>query len=241
MVATVTHIDVAADPAALAAHVAEWMTAAATEGEGRFRVALSGGSTPKALYALLASDNFRSRFPWQRVLWFWGDERFVPYDDPESNYRMAREAMLAKAPVPPENIHPIPTEGDPEEAARRYERILKQAYGSSTLDPARPFFDITLLGLGEDGHTASLLPGDELLDERQRWVAAVLHGRPEIRITLTYPLLESSRHVAFLVAGKGKAAALRRVRARNSRLPAARVHPVGELIWFVDRAAATES
>ena len=241
MDATDTNVEVVADPQALAARVAEWVTAMATAAEGRLRVALSGGSTPKALYALLASDKFRSRFPWRRVLWFWGDERFVPYDDPESNYRMAREAMLAKAPVPPENIHPIPTDGDPEEAARRYERTLKQAYGSPALDPARPFFDIMLLGLGEDGHTASLLPGDKLLDERQRWVAAVLHGRPEIRVTLTYPLLESSRHVAFLVAGKGKAAALRRVRAGDSRLPAARVHPVGELTWFVDRAAAAES
>ncbi|HEV2551312.1 MAG TPA: 6-phosphogluconolactonase [Stellaceae bacterium] len=241
MDAMVTHIEVVADPPKLAARVAEWMTATATAAEGRFRVALSGGSTPKTLYALLASDQFRSRFPWHRVEWFWGDERFVPCDDPESNYRMAREAMFAKAPVPPENIHPIPTDGDPEEAARRYERTLKQAYGSPTLDPARPFFDITLLGLGEDGHTASLLPGDKLLDERKRWVAAVLHGRPEIRITLTYPVLESSRYVAFLVSGKGKAAALSRIRAGDSLLPAARVHPVGELIWFVDRIAATGS
>jgi 6-phosphogluconolactonase len=239
MDATVTHIEVVADSSALAARVAEWMTATAKGAEGYFRVALSGGSTPKALYALLASDKFRSRFPWQRVLWYWGDERFVPYDHPDSNYRMAREAMLAKAPVPPENIHPIPTDGDPEEAARRYERILKQAYGSPTLDPARPFFDITLLGLGEDGHTASLLPGDALLDERKRWVAAVLHGRPEIRITLTYLLLESSRHVAFLVEGAAKAATLSAIRAGGSQLPAARVRPVGELIWFADRAAAS--
>lgn len=241
MDATITHIEVVADPPALAARVAEWMTATATAAEGRFRVALSGGSTPKALYVLLASDHFRSRFPWHRVEWFWGDERFVPYDHPESNYRVARETMLAKGPVPPENIHPIPTDGDPEEAARRYERTLRHVYGSPTLDPGRPFFDITLLGLGEDGHTASLLPGDKLLDERKRWVAAVLHGRPEIRITLTYPVLESSRHVIFLVAGKEKATALRRIRAGDCRLPAARVHPVGELIWFVDRDAATGS
>lgn len=240
MDAALTHIDMVADPPALAARVADWMTSLAIAREGRFRVALSGGSTPKALYALLASGKFRSRFPWQRVLWFWGDERFVPHDDPESNYRMAREAMLATAPVPPENIHPIPTDGDPEDAARRYERTLKEAYGSPTLDPSRPLFDVTLLGLGEDGHTASLLPGDQLLDERRRWVAAVRHGRPEIRITLTYPAIESSRHVAFLVAGAGKAAALRGLRAGDTRLPASRVHPVGELICFVDRAAAGE-
>ena len=233
-------IEVLADPPALAERVAEWMTATAGASKGAFRVALSGGSTPKALYGLLASDRFRDRFPWQRTFWFWGDERFVPYDHPDSNYRMAREAMLARAPVPPQNIHPIPTDGDPEDAARRYERTLKDAYGSSILDPERPFFDITLLGLGEDGHTASLLPGGPLLDERQRWVAAVQHGRPEIRITMTYPTLESSRHAAFLVAGAGKAAVLRRIRAGDRQLPAARVRPTGELIWFLDRAAATD-
>ena len=241
MEAAVSRIELVADPPALAERVAEWMTAIAAATEGRIRVALSGGSTPKALYALLASDKFSGRFPWQRTFWFWGDERFVPYDHPESNYRMVREAMLARAPVPRENIHPIPTDGDPEDAAGRYERALKSEYGSPTLDAARPFFDITLLGLGEDGHTASLLPGDKLLDERRRWVGAVAHGRPEIRITLTYPILDSSRHVAFLVAGKAKADALRRARAGDRRLPASRVHPAGELIWFVDRAAMAES
>ena len=103
------HIEILPDPLALAHHVAEWMTEAATAGQGSLRISLSGGSTPKALYGLLASDEFRDRFPWQRVSWYWGDERFVPYDHPESNFRMAREAMLAKAPVPRENIHPIPT------------------------------------------------------------------------------------------------------------------------------------
>jgi 6-phosphogluconolactonase len=176
-------------------------------------------------------------FPWRQVSWFWGDERFVPYDHPESNYRMAREAMLAKVPVPPENIFPIPTNGEPEEAARRYERTLQEAYGAPTLDPSRPFFDIVLLGMGPDGHTASLLPGDKLLEERRRWVAAVAHGRPEVRITMTYPVIESSRHVAFLVEGAAKAATLSAIRAGGSQLPAARVRPVGELIWFADRAA----
>ena len=106
------------------------------------------------------------------------------------------------------------------------------------LDPARPLFDITLLGLGPDGHTASLLPGEPVLEERERWVAAVSHGRPEVRITMTYPVIESSRHVAFLVAGKEKATMFSAIRAGGSEVPAARVKPVGELIWFVDRAAA---
>jgi 6-phosphogluconolactonase len=229
------------DPPALARHVAEWMTAAALAAKAPFRISLSGGSTPKALYELLASDEFRSRFPWKQVSWYWGDERFVPHDHSESNYRMVREAMLSRAPIPPENIHPIATDGTPEEAAREYERTLQRAYGASTLDPARPLFDITLLGLGADGHTASLLPGDPALEECTRWVVPVSHGRPEVRITLTLPVIDSSRHAAFLVADRSKAAALAAIRAGNSRLPGARVRPVGELIWFVDRAAAASA
>jgi 6-phosphogluconolactonase len=226
------------DPSALARHVAEWMTNAAVAASGPFRVSLSGGSTPKALYGLLASDEFERRFPWQRVSWYWGDERFVPHDHPDSNYRMARQAMLAKAPVPAENIHPIPVDGTPESAAQRYEQILQHAYGSAALDPRRPLFDVMLLGLGEDGHTASLLPGEPALQERKRWVVAVSHGRPEVRITMTYPVIESSRRVAFLVAGEGKAAILRAMRSGASQAPAARIKPIGELFWFVDRAAA---
>jgi 6-phosphogluconolactonase len=233
-------IETLPDPAALAHRVAEWMTAAALAAKDVFRVSLSGGSTPKALFTLLASDAFIGRFPWTRVSWYWGDERFVPYDHPESNYRMTREAMLSKAPVPPTNVHPVPADGTPDDAAARYERILQAAYGTAVLDPARPLFDITLLGLGPDGHTASLLPGESVLEERKRWVAAVSHGRPEVRITMTYPVIESSRQVAFLVTGKEKAPIFKTIRTGNSQVPAARVKPVGQLIWFVDRAAAGE-
>ena len=214
------------------------MTAAALAAKGPFRVSLSGGSTPKTLYGLLASDEFRGRFPWRRVSWYWGDERFVPPDHPDSNFRMAREAMLDLVPVPPGNVHPIPTDGMPEHAARRYERELQNSYGATTLDPSRPLFDLTLLGLGADGHTASLLPGDSVIEERERWVAAVEHGRPEVRITTTLPVIESSRRVAFLVSGSDKAAILKSIRDGNSEVPAARVRPAGELIWFVDRDAA---
>jgi 6-phosphogluconolactonase len=240
MDSAIGRVEIFSDPPALARHAAEWLTEAALSAMGAFRVSLAGGSTPKLLYSLLASDAFRERFPWQRVFWYWGDERFVPHDHRDSNYRMTREAMLARAPVPPENIHPIAVTGHPDDAALRYERTLQEAYGAPALDPARPLFDVTLLGLGADGHTASLLPGEPVLNERTHWVAAVSHGRPEVRITMTYPAIESSRRVAFLVTGKEKAAIFRSIRAGTAAVPAARVRPVGELFWFVDSAAAGE-
>src|SRR3954454_14302301 len=197
---------------ALARGVAEWLCALASASKPKFAVCLSGGSTPRRLYQCLSDPPIAARFPWARAHWFWGDERFVPHDHPDSNYRMTREAMLAKAPVPPENIHPVPADGTPYDAASRYEAPLQAAYGAAVLDPARPLFDITLLGLGTDGHTASLLPNDPVLQERKQWVAAVSHGRPEVRITMTYPVLESSRQVAFLLTGKEKAAIFNAIR-----------------------------
>lgn len=232
-------IEVLPDAQALAHHVAGQMTAAALAAGGPFRVSLSGGSTPKTLYALLASDAFCGRFPRARVHWHW-DERFVPHDHPDSNYRMARETMLENAPVPPANIHPIPTDGRPVDAAARYERLLMDTYGSDVLKPERPLFDITLLGIGEDGHTASLLPGEPVLEDRTHWVAEVSHGRPEVRITPTCPVIASSRQVAFLVAGAGKSTILRDIRAGGSQAPAARITSAGDFVWFVDLSAAGE-
>lgn len=231
-------VEIATNAGALARRVAEWWTQLAVASHRRFRVALSGGSTPKHAYELLASPEFRDRVPWDRILWFWGDERFVPHNDPDSNFRMTWEAMLSRVPVPRENIFPIPAEGDPDAAAAQYEATLKQIYGQGSLNPDQPLFDVVLLGLGDDGHTASLIPGEPVLLERKHWVAAVAHGRPEVRITLTYPALESSRHVAFLVQGEAKAAMFRAIRSGHSDVPAARVQPQGELVWFVDRAAA---
>ena len=233
-------IEVLDDPLSLAKYVAEWMTQAALASSGPFRVALSGGSTPKTLYSLLASPEFKDRFPWSRVVWFWGDERFVPQDHPDSNYKMTRDAMLAKAPVPPENIFPVPVVGDPDAAAARYAEILQQVSGARILDPTRPVFDIVLLGLGPDGHTASLLPGEPVLKERTKWVACVPHGRDEVRITLTYPALESARRVAFLVAGKEKAAIFKEIQTGQSLVPAAQLRPTGDLFWFLDRAVVEE-
>jgi 6-phosphogluconolactonase len=234
-------IEVLADPEALARRVAEWLLAIATATDGPFAVALSGGSTPRLLYQLLAAPPCCTVFPWSRAHWFWGDERFVPHDDPQSNYRMVREAMLSKVPIPKANIHPIPTEGiGSDAAASAYERELKSFYGAEHLDPARPLFDVTLLGLGPDGHTASLFPDTAVLAERGRWVAAVLDAKSKARITLTYPTIESSRHVAFLVAGEEKRAIFSRLRRGDDSLPAAHIHPhpATKVTWFLDKAAA---
>lgn len=226
------------DADALSHRVADWLTGEAEQIEGRFAIALSGGSTPKHLYEILSQHPHRDRFPWLRTHLFWGDERFVPPDHPDSNYRMVREALIARVPIPPENVHPVPIEGSPEDAARAYEATLKSFYGMAELDPSRPLFDVVLLGIGADGHTASLFPGDAALDERQAWVKAVIGVKKEPRITLTYPALASSRTLAFLVAGEEKRAIAARVRSGDTELPAARVSTKGQLRWFMDRAAA---
>jgi 6-phosphogluconolactonase len=232
-------LEILSDPEALSRRMAEWLLEAATTKDGAFTVALAGGSTPQRLYQLLAGSPYCDQFPWSRTHWFWGDERFVPHDDTLSNYRMVREALLSRAPIPPTNIHPIPTEGTtPDKAASAYEHELKSFYGAERLDPARPLFDVTVLGLGPDGHTASLFPYTAVLAERDRWVAAVVGVKSEARITLTYPALESSRNAAFLVVGEDKRAALTRLRRGDHSLPAAHLHPLGTLWIFSDAAAA---
>jgi 6-phosphogluconolactonase len=229
-------------PEALAQNVAEWICALARAKNRDFAVCLSGGSTPRHLYERLADPAIAPRFPWNRAHWFWGDERFVPHDDRDSNYRMAREALLSRVPVPITNIHAVPTEGlSPEQAAAEYETTLERFYGSEVLDPGRPLFDVTLLGVGEDGHTASLFPGQPTLQERRRWVVAVIGAKSEPRITLTYPALNSSRDVAFLATGTEKRDIVARAQAGDEKLPAARVRPVGRLHWFTDRAAAPKA
>jgi 6-phosphogluconolactonase len=235
-----THVFDDADT--LAREVAEWLCALAQARSETFAVCLAGGSTPRRLYRRLAMPPIVTRFPWRRVHWFWGDERFVPHDHPASNYRMARDAFLSSAAVPPANIHAIPTEGlAPQQAAAAYEATLKRFYGAEKLTPDRPLFDVTLLGVGEDGHTASLFPGEPALDEGALWAVAVIGAKPEPRITLTYPALDSSRDVAFLATGAGKKEILRRAQAGDRALPAARVRPVGRLHRFIDRAAAPGS
>jgi 6-phosphogluconolactonase len=226
---------------ALARDVADWLCNLAQASDRAFAVSLSGGSTPRRLYERLAAPEIASRFPWNRVHWFWGDERFVPHDHRDSNFRMAHEAFLSRVPVPAENIHAVPTEGiSPQDAAAAYESTLKSFYGRPTLAPDRPLFGVTLLGLGDDGHTASLFPGQPALQEMQRWAVAVIGAKAEPRITLTYPVLDSSRDLAFVVTGAEKRQVVERAQAEDHAIPAGAIRPIGRLHWFTDRAAAPE-
>lgn len=223
------------DGEALARRAAEEIAQQANASSDRFALCLSGGSTPKRAYEILAGLSV----PWGCVHLFWGDERFVPPDDERSNQRMARLAMIDKVPIPPGNVHPIPTVGlTPEEAAAAYQDALAAFYGAGALDPARPLFDLVLLGLGTNGHTASLFPDTPVLDERVAWSAPVTPAGEPTRITLTYPALESARDVLFLVGGKDKREMLSRLRAGDGTIPAGRIHPRGELRVFADQAAA---
>jgi len=224
---------------------AELVASAASEAvadRGRFSIALSGGSTPKSLYTLLAT-NARSSLPWDRMFFFFGDERHVPPTDPESNYRMADEAMLSKVPVPPNNVFRIEAENpDAGAAAEAYEQTLRKFFA---LEVGQiPLFDLILLGMGPDGHTASLFPGTEGLREKSKLVVANWVEKLKThRITLTLPVLNAARCDAFLVSGTDKAPVLKSVLegdAPGEQYPAKLVRPAqGKLIWLLDRAAAS--
>lgn len=215
----------------------------AVERRGRFAVALSGGSTPKSLYALLAV-NASSSLPWSQMFFFFGDERHVPPDDPESNYRMANESLFSKAPIPAGNIFRVPTENpNADGAAAAYDQTLRNFFG---VKPGEiPSFDLILLGMGPDGHTASLFPETDALKEKSRLVVANwVEKLKASRITLTLPVLNAARCVAFLVSGTDKAPALHEVlegNASGEKYPSKLIQPEdGKLIWFVDRAAASD-
>jgi 6-phosphogluconolactonase len=226
------------NPEILADEVAGWLLRLALQGGDPFAICLSGGSTPKALYQRLAQPPFRDEFPWAKTHVFFGDERFVPDGDKDNNYTMASRALLAHVAIPRQNVHRMVTEvASAAQVAKDYEAELKAFYGADRLDPFRPLFDVNLLGLGPDGHTASLIPGQPVLQEREKWVAEVSKGRPEARITLTYPPLESSRHIAFLVVGPEKKAMLAHVRSGATDVPAGRLKTDGEVHWFTDRTA----
>lgn len=214
-------------------------TRTAVEAEGRCAVALSGGTTPRTLYRFLARD-FAARIPWGQVDLFWGDERYVPPDDPRSNYAMAKETLIAHVPIPATNVHPMSTApADSEEAARAYDALLAKRFVGPW-----PRFDVLLLGLAADGHIASLFPGSPAITITDRRVAAVtVPADPPRRLTVTLPVINHAAAVFFLVAGKGKAGAVHRALVEPGdpvACPAAGVRPAaGEVIWWVDEAAAT--
>lgn len=203
---------------------------------GRCTVALSGGSTPRRLYELLASDEYRGAMPWDEIEWFWSDERCVPPTDPRSNFRLADEAMLQRAGVPPERVHRMHGELTPARAALAYEALIRDRVPDHA-------FDLVLLGVGEDGHTASLFPGHPALEEREQLVLTVHAEGVEVpdRITMTLPLINRARSVLVLAAGPSKRGIVQAVRADAAeaarRFPIARVRPAGHLTWIVDQSA----
>jgi 6-phosphogluconolactonase len=231
------------DPAALARSAADRILARIAANDERVAICLTGGSSPQQLYQLLATDAFRSRIPWDRVHWFIGDERFVAAENRLNNMGVARRLFLDRC-APAGNIHPIPTGTvDPQQAAGRYESELQSFYGANELDPARPLFDVVLMGVGPDGHIASLFPGYPAIEETRRWVVGVpqAHVEPFVpRVTLTLPALNSCREMLFELSGSDKRAILTRVLA-GENLPANRARSSGETVWLVDRAALPEN
>ena len=234
-------IEIFANSQELARGAAEYFVARSGEAvaqKGFFTVALSGGSTPQALYQLLADvhEPFHAQVPWSRTHFFWSDERHVPPDHPDSNYRMAHEAMLSRVPVPESNIHRVPSENpDAAAAANEYEQTILQLTKQSV-----PQLDLILLGLGSDGHTASIFPGSEVLHETKRLVAAPwVEKFNTYRITMTLPLLNNGASVLFLVSGAEKAEIVQKVMEGPKQYPAQAVQPThGQLLWMLDKDAA---
>ncbi|MDU0459122.1 MAG: 6-phosphogluconolactonase [Geobacteraceae bacterium] len=211
----------------------------AVKARGRFLVALAGGATPQRTYELLAQEPFRDPVPWQNTHIFWGDERCVPADDPRNNARMAYQALLKHVPVPSAQVHPMVCDSSPHGAAVEYEALLRDLFIA-----APPRFDLVLLGLGKDGHTASLFPGTPALEEQQRLVAEVYVAEEGLhRLTLTAAVINQAALVVFLVSGYSKAAILRNVLEDASdprSLPARLIKPAhGGLLWLVDRDSAS--
>jgi len=216
---------------------------AAVKVRGVARVAISGGSTPKRMFALLATEQFRSQVPWQQLFLYWVDERCVAPDDADSNYRMTREAMLDKVPLPVEQVFRMEGELDPEAAANRYETVLRN---TMRLEGAElPTFDLVLLGMGDDGHTASLFPETQALNELGRLVVANhVQQKDTWRITLTWPVINQGREVAFLIEGAAKTDVLAEVLTGPrdpERLPSQLIRPAsGQLKLLLDEAAAAK-
>ena len=213
--------------------------AAGVSAAGTATIAVSGGETPRGLHRLLAQPPGVEAIPWERLHIFWADERMVPYDDPASNYGAACVDWLGRLPCAAAGIHPVPVDRPPEVAAHRYAEDLRSHFQRN--GPPEPLLDLVVLGVGPDGHTASLFPGDPVLDEQRRWTAAVKGGNPDLwRVTLTYPVLNRARRVLFLAAGDTKAGVVRRALTEAPPvLPAGRVRPVaGSVTWVLDAEAA---
>jgi 6-phosphogluconolactonase len=249
----------------LSQNVAEWMVDhihKTLQLQDRFTIALSGGSTPKKLNLLLASDQFKNKIDWQKLHVFWGDERYVPFNDDRNNAKMAFDTLLDHVPVPKSQIHIMRTDIDPEESAKEYESILKEYFPgaasyklqAASSDPTHDSrltthgsrsstFDLVLLGLGDNSHTLSLFPGEEVIHEKDHWVRSVFVKEINMqRITLTAPIVNLSNRIAFLVSGQDKADAVSHILSDNydpDLYPAQVIKPVhGELFWFLDEAAA---
>ena len=206
----------------------------------RFSFVLSGGNTPKALYQLFASQAYLNKIPWNRLDFFWGDERFVPFSDDRNNARMAYDSLLNHVPAPRDQIHPMKTDISPADAVRQYDQLLKQYFKSHQSKG----FDLVLLGMGDDGHTLSLFPGTAVINENQAWVTEFyLEAQQMHRITLTKVLVNQSAVIVFMAVGTGKAHALHEVLEGNyqpSLYPSQVINPFdGEIHWFVDKAAAS--
>jgi 6-phosphogluconolactonase len=241
-------IEILPDPAALAERAADLFALAAQEAaaaRGTFTVALSGGHAPRPFFALLARQQFAQKIPWRRVHLYWGDERCVPPDHKDSNYGMAYEAFIRHVPIPADNVRRMRGEGEPDEAARAYERLLSQPPALAASSQADlPVLDFVLLGLGPDGHTASLFPHSPALDEEERLVVVNEGQGTGKRLTVTYPVLNAARRVVFVVTGAAKAGMVAEVieglRAPEA-IPAQGVAPVhGTVTWLLDEEAAGE-
>jgi 6-phosphogluconolactonase len=231
------------DAVRLAEKGAELMHNAAGEAVARkdsFAVAVSGGSTPRAMHRLLSQEPYLSDMPWQKTHFFWVDERMVPFDHPDSNYGAAQKDLMSMIPIPADQVYPMPAMMRPEEGADLYQAKLKTFF--QDLGSLDPVFDLIILGIGTDGHTASLFPGQPSNQEPDRWVLGVKGGQPDVfRLTLTYAVLNSARHILFLVSGDAKAAVVKTlIEDRHAQLPAAKIQPLnGKMTWLLDQKAAS--
>jgi 6-phosphogluconolactonase len=212
----------------------------AMDRKGFFTVALSGGSTPRGMHRRLAEEPFRSKIPWEKIHLFWVDDRCVPVEDPASNYGAARKDFIDQLPILKKNIHPMPVHMAPDEGAVHYQKEIIDFFEPGT--HGIPVFDLILLGIGTDGHTASLFPETSALQEQKQLISMVKAGMPNVnRLTMTYPILNRAREVVFLASGKGKADIIQAILEKNQRgLPALGIRPrSGKLLWLLDREAAS--